>query len=151
MSTQNFKPLFAPGLHECNVDDLHDLLVAPFEDLGHRQKLLSRFLVLLDIICLSGLSYEVWIDGSFVTKKDRPNDVDAVFFADEQSFNQLSVDKRKTLSSLFAKQNKKEIKLRYYSDIYFAPKNNDIWRTIWEDTFGSDRNGNPKGILRLLV
>ncbi|WP_420836676.1 DUF6932 family protein [Agitococcus lubricus] len=92
---------------------------------------------------------EVWIDGSFCTYKQEPDDIDLVVFASKLSVRQLSQNKLQELATLF--DNKMDTKLRYGCDIYIAQSEDVIKRNYWLKQFCLDHNFNEKGIARLWV
>ncbi|GAB4009729.1 hypothetical protein EXU85_29420 [Spirosoma sp. KCTC 42546] len=71
-----------PGRHRCQVDDFFNLFVKAFSTNAHRQRLFREWESYNDRLCarvgLTGLTQ--WIDGSFVTNKPFPNDIDFVTF-----------------------------------------------------------------------
>lgn len=69
-----FEPLLHAGIHDITKADLSNHFVTPFENQDKRLKLIERFAYLLEKVEEIGISFEVWINGSFVTKKEEPND-----------------------------------------------------------------------------
>jgi len=73
-----YSPLFEPGFHEIAVEDLYKLFVAPFNDCTRRQELTEKLKLFLNKLDDIDASFEVWLDGSFATKKITPGDIDIV-------------------------------------------------------------------------
>jgi hypothetical protein len=73
--------LLPPGCHRCDIDDLYALFV---QDDVHRQSLFREWNLynkrLLDALALGPIRLTQWVDGSFVTNKPTPNDIDFVTF-----------------------------------------------------------------------
>ena len=88
-----------------------------------------------------------WIDGSFVTEKEAPSDVDVVVFHDPPEVNRLSANRKATLDLLF--MDRQVTKLRYHTDAFFIPNDDPDARMYWRGCFGFDHYDNPKGIVRL--
>ncbi|WP_375446472.1 DUF6932 family protein [uncultured Fibrella sp.] len=64
-----------------------DSFVETFGWNGHRQVLIDSFSTFLsDLDKLPIRTFSVWLDGSFVTRKDLPNDLDAVFIIPSKEY-----------------------------------------------------------------
>lgn len=85
------------------------------------------------------------LDGSFVTAKDEPNDVDAVVMLPENFRDQLGMGKREAV----------EIRDMYRSrepkELFAAEDEEDWWR--WVEFFGRTReaNGRRKGLIEVML
>lgn len=98
-----FAPLLPPGRHQMTVEDLGRLCVEPFETSAARpglldavRGLLAHLGALLDIC-------EVWIDGSFVTAKPEPDDVDLTVAIDGGQLEGASPEVFSALNGLMDK------------------------------------------------
>ncbi|MGB1902564.1 MAG: DUF6932 family protein [Flavobacteriaceae bacterium] len=96
----NCEPLFQAGFKDIGIDELEDVFVSPFENSERRAYLLERFMALIDKFKETGISSEVWIDGSFATKKPEPGDIDMIFFVDGNEANRLDAEKQAILKEL---------------------------------------------------
>jgi hypothetical protein len=63
------------------VADLRDLTVAPFPNSATRAQLFSELERLIDDLDKAAVVCELWIDGSFLTQKLDPGDIDLSFAA----------------------------------------------------------------------
>ena len=143
-----YPALLKAGMHNMTLSELKSVFVDPFENVERRAALLDRFEVFVSRLNDVSINMEVWIDGSFVTIKDYPGDIDLVVVCNQNEVNGLSVDKKLILDELFIDQ--KTTKLRYECDAYFILDNiND--KSYWRGLFGFDRNEKPKGIARIMV
>lgn len=130
------------------LSDLKDVFVDPFENIERRESLLNRFEAFIARLKDVPINMEVWIDGSFATKKEHPGDIDLVVVCAQEEVNKLPIEKQLILKELFEDQ--KATKLRYECDAYFIIDNmND--KSYWRGLFGFDRNEKPKGIARIMV
>lgn len=70
-----------------------EILEKVFADNEHRRWLFDKFILLLEKLMLQNISDHVvlfWVNGSFVTRKELPKDIDAVIFIRHEVFkNQL--------------------------------------------------------------
>lgn len=141
-----YPPLLSPGIHDGDLDRLKTLSVDPFNQDPKRSRIYERFTEFCDRLQEFGISFEVWVDGSYLTEKPEPNDVDVVVFAEAQALSRLSeeafADMRETLDSA---------RHRYDTDAYFAIPSNEERRAYWRGFFGFDREEKPKGLLRIYL
>ncbi|MFY7912326.1 MAG: DUF6932 family protein [Emticicia sp.] len=101
-------------------------------------------------------SFEIWIDGSFVTKKVNPNDIDIVLIIDAHILKQKGAE----IENLFKS---KEAKLSYKVDAYTIAEYDidspqyplfQIEKAYWANWFGYTRRNRqgkrfPKGFIKL--
>lgn len=143
-----YPALLEAGMHNMTLSDLKSVFVDPFENVARRENLLNRFEAFITRLKDVPINMEVWIDGSFATKKEHPGDIDLVVVYDPEEVNKLPIEKQLILKELFEDQ--KTTKLRYECDAYFVIDNmND--KSYWRGLFGFDRNEKPKGIARIMV
>ncbi|MDK2042086.1 DUF6932 family protein [Aliarcobacter butzleri] len=93
-----------------------------------------------------------WIDGSYTTKKQKPNDIDVVSFIDSINFKEQLKAFDMNLSLGYPK-------FKYNIDGYIVikfPKGTVYFDKItldrynyWKKWFGTDREGNPKAIIEI--
>ena len=143
---RDFPPLLDPGFHDLDLKQVEDLCVTQFSNNDRRGKIWERFNAFLNQLRSTGLDYELWLDGSFLTEKDTPADIDAVVFYDPIAVNLLPANHRATLGRLFT--DRQVTKLRYLTDAFFIPNVDPNDRMYWRGCFGFDRHDNPKGFVR---
>lgn len=74
----DFPSLLAPGLHKMSLDDFHSVAVEPFPEDARRKDLFSRLMAWRKAFKALGMSGSIWFDGSFMTSKPEPDDIDMV-------------------------------------------------------------------------
>ena len=79
-----------PGIHDTNLHEIKRALVDDFPHSTTRRKIYKGFCKLLEEAQRERLSMEHWVDGSYVTTKQSPDDIDAVTFLDPVALNSLS-------------------------------------------------------------
>ena len=114
------------------------------EKFGHnhyRKKLLRGMLYALKSLKKAGCS-TVFIDGSFVTDKRKPNDYDACWAT-------IGVDVN-SLDPAFTDFRSKRIaqKVKFSGELFPITRINESGQTML-DFFQRDRNANPKGIIEI--
>lgn len=143
-----YQPLHNAGFLDITDAELDSTFVKPFVDKTRREYLLNRFGALTDKFKETGLSAEVWIDGSFSTLKPNPGDIDVIFFVDEVQLNALAADKQRIIYEL---NNRTYSNIRYNCDVFIVPNQNFNLRSYWRGWFGFSRDEEPKGIIRLHI
>ncbi|MGP1530292.1 MAG: DUF6932 family protein [Treponema sp.] len=144
-----YPPLLSAGFHKKSLEECKGLLVDPFHGTSDRRPLIyNKFCKFIDMLRKISVHFEVWIDGSFTTKKQEPDDIDIVIFAEQKEINRLSIQDRNLLSNLL---NNAKTRQEYLTDVYFGPRDNQNIRSYWRGWYGFTRNEKPKGIIVLEV
>lgn len=120
-------------------------LTALFGFNEHREEMLKSLLAFQDrLYALTGSSYVQWIDGSFISKKERPNDIDVVTFLPDDVYIREEKELR-LLRKAF-----KQIDAYFVRDYSMGHPKQFITafdRTEWLHLFTTDRNRRPKGFI----
>ena len=114
----------------------------------HRGEIFEEYLAFCDTLKSIGVkNFYQLIDGSFITKKIFPKDIDVVTFMEADFFNNNAV-KLLNLRDNFNK-----------IDCFFVPNYQTEEQNFfvtqfglfeWEQLFNTDREYNPKGILKII-
>lgn len=152
-----FPPLLPPGFHDLDDDKVKSLCVDAFQESVRRSMLYCNYIQLINQFreinqqcrCFS----EIWIDGSFTTKKPEPDDIDILLVVDFLAVNNLPDALKSLVSSLL---NRDYIKLNFNIDVLLLPENHpnvdySERRSYWRGWFGFDRKENPKGLVRVML
>jgi len=146
MTKLEYDPLLPAGFHDIDIDKLDDLFVNNFTNNTRRSHLVSQLRIFLNELSRVNAKFEIWLDGSFLTLKDEPDDIDLLIVYDINQINALTVNERKIINSLLF--NRDTMKIRYDLDISPCLKDNVNERSYWRGWFGFARNEVPKGIAR---
>ncbi len=125
-----------PGIHRASWKDI----CTRFGTTNHRSKLLEGLKRALDELKQAGC-IKVYLDGSFVTVEQHPNDYDACWEVD-------NIDPEKLDKVLLdVEWHRERIKEKYLGDVLpnlpRSPRRNLLW------LFQNDRDGNRKGIIAI--
>lgn len=145
----DFPPLFAPGFHDLERDDLEPRFLEPFESRKQRAHLLNGLALFLAELEGLGIEWEIWLDGSFSTRKPEPKDIDILVIADGTQLETLPLTIRQRLRALLL--NPQSSKVRFGCEVYFADAGDPQRISYWRGWFGFSRNESPKGIPRLRI
>ena len=139
-----------PEIIESSWEDFVDAFANSLENRRRRKRLLANYVLYLDTLKrhFENPFYQ-WVNGSFVTQKLLPMDIDMVTFLPYD----LIVKK-----AIFVEQIRKSSKQLYKIDGFFCPTANWNHRFFestvreserWKTLFGTSREGLPKGIIKL--
>lgn len=85
-------PLLAPGRHYLGLSDIERLCVHQFEGnaRSHREKLFYALEDFIQLLLVQKIRCDIFIDGSFLTAKKDPDDVDVIVSIEHEVFESLS-------------------------------------------------------------
>jgi hypothetical protein len=90
----------------------------------------------------------VWIDGSYVTGKQAPNDIDVVFITNHEKVERLS----KNAKARFMRfSNRPYIEDLYDCHLFILRDDQNDLKDYFQDWFGHSRSGEPKGLIRFYI
>lgn len=146
-SRPTYDPLLAPGVREIEESDLDAIFVAPFAQSARRRELLTLFRGFIAFIRQIGIDCEIWIDGSFATRKPDPRDIDVAVFILPRDIGALSYERRMELELL---RDRPLMAERYACDVYIEPADDLVRRAYYRELFG-EYKGIAKGIPALRI
>jgi hypothetical protein len=73
-----FPPLLPFGFHPHTADELRKMLVEAFPNSTRRAWLWENFLELIEKLKAAHLPCKIWLDGSYLTQKLDPDDIDLI-------------------------------------------------------------------------
>jgi hypothetical protein len=138
--------LLPPGVHDCTMEEVEQVF-ARFQRSDQRIRLFEKLKAYLKEVRSTGFAVALLIDGSFVTSKEEPEDIDLIlvlkpdhdFSANLRPFEYNVVSKRR-------------VRQNYRFDLLVAGQDSPQYFTAIE-FFQQVRNQSEvrKGILRVLV
>ena len=127
-------------------DALHALAVQPFAGSHQRPLLYSGLLAFIAEVRGLGLDGEWWINGSFMSEKPEPSDVDVVLFWEQASMARVQGTSHTRLTELFRQGAAKTL---YGCDAYAEDARAQARRHYWRGVYGFDALDRPKGVVIL--
>lgn len=126
-------PLLRDGMHSMTLDEVFDVCVASFPENQRRAYLFERLTAFLAHIHSFGIEpAEIWIDGSFLTKKPEPNDIDLLFILHMGQIDSLPEE---TKRKVFGQFQGEDFKIRYQCDLHLAPSTENDRIRYFRETF----------------
>ena len=129
-----------PGIHLMTIEELEE----KFAFNNWRKKLFEGLKLAISHLLACNCK-TVFIDGSFVTTKETPGDFDACWDATDVNIPLLLSDYG-TLADF--DNDRKNQKLKYLGELFVAQAEASPY-DIFIDFFQKDRDGAPKGIVRI--
>jgi hypothetical protein len=154
-SKPEFPPLLSVGRHAMNIADLHNLCVSGFSLSTTRATIMGGLERVFNKLSSDSIEGEVWVDGSFITCKLDPEDVDLVLRCSGDFYDMCTVEQRDTVNWLSS-----DLKLSHHchSFLFFEwPEGHkQYWvgqymQAYWMKQFGFSRSEAMKGIAVLAL
>lgn len=145
------------GIHDYDMGQVKSEFVDSFPHSSTRPAILSGLTAYRSHLAAIVAHFEQILDGSFVTSKNDPNDVDCFISADANVINNLGPAEQIAFQQMVSG---KVTQSTYRVDAYlcaYVPQgdpNYDNYRAMrkyWLGEFGFDRNENPKGLVRVVA
>jgi hypothetical protein len=95
----DYDALFGPGRHTLRIEDVKAHLVDPFNSL-RRFDLYLALNSLVAELTRCGVLCEIWFDGSFVTRKQEPNDIDLSIMIHFENYDKLGEEGKELLDKI---------------------------------------------------
>lgn len=144
MSKPEHPTLLAPGFHKFALDELPKTFVVPFASSQRRFMLLAGLKRFVEELAALAIKGELWFDGSFVTEKIDPDDIDLVVVLDPASVAELTLQQQRNVQQLF---DNPSARAKYNCDVYFTLSSDVNMVAYWRGWFCFKRDGRtPKGI-----
>lgn len=146
-----------PGRHLATQAEIEQTLVSDFAASVTRRPLFDQSTEMLEAIQSLVPVQRQWINGSFVTTKVDPNDIDLVSHIDGEAMDALKPLQRMLLQGLIAAHWSRDVSGCDSFSVAVYPKGHPARATYekiaawWDGFFGVDRAGQPKGYVELEI
>lgn len=152
INKEEFHPLLPAGFHPLDEAARRRLCVERFPSSITRMIILNNVEQLISSINSQAIKGELWIDGSFLTEKQNPDDADLVFALTEETYRSLNHAQK----TFFDTYRSTRLYDRYRIDNYgvVVDQNSALgqWQyAYWLRQFGFSRGNQMKGILQVHV
>lgn len=143
-----YPPIFPPGFFEVTVEALEERFVASDFDTPLRRRLTAQVRLFVTGLARLGVHGEVWIDGSYATRKPDPRDVDVVLLVSIADVEAApATDASTTLKHYMTREGRDYVRTRWHVDFYVVDANNPDECDYWEDLLSRNPDQhNRKGI-----
>jgi hypothetical protein len=127
----DFPALLSPGIHKLSLHQLYELTVMAYPPDSRRADLFGRFALFCNELTRLGVGGYTWVDGSFMTNKPEPDDIDCVLWP--RAIRQLSPADVQGFKDLVSRP---IARARFGIDLYVEDQLGDFnreayWRGVW--------------------
>ena len=140
---QVYPPIFPPGLVQIELAELAKWFADPRFSTPLRERLVDQLRVFVGRLRELGVRGELWIDGSFATRKPDPKDVDAVLMTTEAALADMSSPNLAQLDELSSSTGRTYVRTRWQVDFYVANAESADRRRYFEALFSAGEKGIP--------
>ena len=139
---------------------VQDLCVTAFAGSTTRGQIFQGLQSLIGELVALKIPLDLWIDGSFVTKKPNPSDCDIVLHADGHLLDALTPEQMRFIVMINSPASRIAFKLTHHCDCYVVPRYPIIdvrynfgekERLRWLAFFGGTRINGQKGLALIKV
>ena len=147
----NLIPLL--GFHTFTLENIEQVCVDPFPLSTSRLTIMQGLRTFVQRLHEDGVEGQLWIDGSFLTEKIDPKDVDVLLLYDGVAYNAGSKVARDRVDWVIANQ-KHTLSCDSYVLMEY-PKGHSLhtegewWYAYWHRQWGFSRDDDPKAIVVL--
>ena len=151
MKKADFPPLWPPGIHPVTLAELQAVAVTPFLADARRAILFASFKQWIQKLQFFEVHAILWIDGSFLTAKIGPDDIDCIMW-NPSAGTDLTNDQKLEVRAL---TDRAKVSRRFHVDLYMeAPSANESLhrQAYFKGLFGFQHDGKtPKGFVELRI
>jgi len=150
-----YPPILPIGFHKMSLEKLEELCVQRFSDSMTRQQIMTDLRDIVQRLSDGGITAEIWVNGSFLTRKRDPGDVDIVLRIPIQVYENGTPEQKALLEWVGS-----NLKLDHHCDSYvfyvYPPEDsravcNDYLHAYWIRQFGFTRGQEMKGVAVLEI
>ncbi len=150
-----YRALLPLGRHEMTLAELRQLCVDHFPLSVTRPAIMGGLERVAEKLRLEVVEGEVWVDGSFLTEKANPEDVDIVVRCSGQFYEAATPEQKNAVDWLLS-----DLKNTYLCDSYFFfewPEGHanrwlgEYMHSYWMRQFGFSRGNEMKGIAVIVL
>lgn len=142
----SFPGLLPAGFHTKTLEEVKILCVENFPNSTTRSIIFESFVGnFITPLTNTGLKCDVWVDGSFITEKEDPEDVDILIEYNPQIIypNEQTIKINTFLKACIANP---EFKCKCHCDVYIQANTNQQGIAYWMGQFAFNRDRSPKGL-----
>lgn len=151
MAKQEFPPLLPLGFHPMTIAEMRVALVDAFRGSKRRPLVMEGLEKILQKLSAENIQAEIWVDGSFLTKKIDPDDSD-ILVVIQGSFYDSATSPQKAVIDWLKTDLKADFNchafLHFIRPAGHADYDQFLWfNAYWLRQFGFNRKDEPKGIV----
>jgi len=150
MVTLDEKGFLPPGIHDLTLGQI-GAAFGSFQETEQRPRLFKKLEELVEQIGSYDFVRSIIVDGSFVTDKTQPSDIDLIIVVDPQVLDRLQREMVNPFE--YSALSSRRLRKRYPFDVFVVPEASDAYDKyvrLFSRIKGGNSNG-KKGIVRLAL
>jgi hypothetical protein len=151
LAKQDYPPILKAGIHPMTLDQIREAFVSPLPEATPRLRMFSLFDQWVARLRQLNVTGTLWLDGSFVTRKPNPNDLDCVLWNPSFAGPESEASKIEVTSMI----DRASAKAVYGIDLYIEtplPNARMGREAYWRGIFGFQHDGrSAKGFVELKI
>ena len=149
-------PLLRPGLHSMSLKEIKRLCVQKFPRSTRRLWLMDGLETLATELHEKLITGEMWINGSFMTEKQEPDDIDIILVVDSKFIDTSTPEQRAVVQWFDVQDLEPEYYCHTFVHVEYPQSHELYWECVWERAgwvaqFGYSRMGEKKGLALLRI
>lgn len=114
---REYPPLLPKGFHPLDIDGMRKICVEAFPENARRVEIMSGFELIYESLQSAEIPGEIWIDGSFLTKKVDPDDIDFVVMTPNAIFDDGTPEQKSLIDWLIDNEDDPKKSFRCHSHV----------------------------------
>lgn len=134
------------GIHDATVDEIGETF-GKFQKTSKRQSLFSELKKLVEQLQSHEFVKHILVDGSFVTSKDVPGDIDLIIGVSKDIFDRLEIEDIKPIE--YNVVSARRLRKRYPFDVYVSPIGSESYESYLKFFANLKGAEEKKGLVRI--
>jgi len=152
VNKEEFPPILTPGFHVHDLVSLRRLCVSAFPDSITRAGIMNRLEALIHLMNHNGVVGQIWIDGSFLTQKLNPDDVDLLLILHPTDFTSMNAAQSNFFHWFLSNNLYQSHRCDNYAVVFDRTAPEGEWNyAYWLRQFGFSRRNIMKGVVVMNV
>jgi hypothetical protein len=146
-NNHTYPALYSGGFISVSLDDIQNVFLPIGANSSRRKMLANQLRLFIQKLQSTGVSGDLWVDGSFSTKNLEPMDIDLLLVISRVVFSALTEKGQKELYELTDYSNREYVRAKWSCDFYVIESSDIASRRYYEDLFSRNPDSsNRKGI-----
>ncbi len=149
-TASEYPAILPPSLKKMTLGELKQICVDDFPSSKTRKNLFDQLVIIIKELNNKTIKGDIWIDGSFLTQKIDPNDIDILLYI-SNDFYENAGKEQKEIINWVNRNLRNSHKCHSYVSVIRQKDDPQYWlgqymHAYWMRQFGFDRENQMKGI-----
>jgi hypothetical protein len=144
-SSPEFPPLFGPGFYLMSAAELRAKCVGGFPLSTSRSGIMDGLEAVLGKLMQVGVPGELWVDGSFLTHKLDPNDIDLLLRLTNAFVEGVTAEEQAAIEWFIDRERHDTHKCDCYLWVEYPQDHGLYWSSVWRGSYWVRQYGFSRG------